>query len=493
MASFFEIIKPLSPIVILTLSASLIILMELFVKKDEEKSLSFYIAVLGILAAIFTYFNFIGNNPAVYFGGSLYVDNFGVVISLIILVGGLLGIMTTHGFLQRMHIPFGEFYAVMLVSIIGMLTMSIANDLMTLYIGLEVMSISFYILVSFNRFNPNSNEGGMKYLILGSFSSAFLLFGISFLYGVTGSLVLNEIAFYYDSSAMIGGMASENLMFVGIGFLLIGFMFKIGAVPFHVWVPDVYQGAPAPITSILSTGSKIASFIVLFKTVLIVFVDFVEIWTVLLTTIAIISMLFGSFAALVQNNFKRLMAYSSIAHTGYILIAIIAAGVDPSVKEEAIESFVFYLAAYTLMTAGAFLGLVSAGDQKNDLESLESLKGYAYRNKFQGMCLSIMMFSLAGIPATAGFLGKYFIFKAAIHAQLYGLAIIGVIAAIISIYVYLKIVVIMYMKREQEHLSKHDSQWNFQFGSFIAALLTLILGFFPQLVFLLMNDIAFGY
>jgi len=407
----------------------------------------------------------------------------GIVFSSMLAVGGIVHIfyfifnfgaaivvLLSIDHIKKVGIYFGEFYILMQSAVLGMMFLASAKDLVMVFIGLEQMSVCFYILTGFNRKRSSSNEAALKYFLLGAFASGFVVYGMALIYGAVGSLAVSSISFYLVSN-------TPGVIFVvGLLLFIIGFSFKIAAVPFHMWVPDVYQGAPTTVTAFMSTGGKAAAFSALLVVLVPVFTNLVKNnFIPLLSTLAVVTMLYGAIVAIAQTDLKRMLAYSSIAHAGYMLIGL-AAG-----NQDGITGIVFYLAAYTFMNLGAF-GVLSLIESKDNVQvDLQSYTGLAAKYPLLAALLTIFMFALAGIPPFAGFFGKYFVFVSAIEANLTWLAVIGVISSAISAYFYLRVVVVMYFKSTDSPIDVEPSYYAL-LGIFISALLVLVLGVFPNSV-----------
>lgn len=407
----------------------------------------------------------------------------GIVFNSMLAVGGLVHlfyfifnfgaaivVLLSIDHIKKVGIYFGEFYILMQSAVLGMMFLAAAKDLVMVFIGLEQMSVCFYILTGFNRKRSSSNEAALKYFLLGAFTSGFVVYGMALIYGAVGSLAISSISFYLVSN-------TPGVVFiVGLLLFIIGFSFKIAAVPFHMWVPDVYQGAPTTVTAFMSTGGKAAAFSALLVVLVPVFTNLVKNnFIPLLSTLAVVTMLYGAIVAIAQTDLKRMLAYSSIAHAGYMLIGL-AAG-----NQDGIIGIVFYLAAYTFMNLGAF-GVLSLIESKDNLQvDLQSYTGLAAKYPLLAALLTIFMFALAGIPPFAGFFGKYFVFVSAIEANLTWLAVIGVISSAISAYFYLRVVVVMYFKSTDSPIDVEPSYLAL-LGIFISALLVLVLGVFPNSV-----------
>jgi len=368
-------------------------------------------------------------------GAMVAVDAFRVFINFVILGSAALTLLMAQGFLDRRGINRGEFQALVLFATAGMLLMAGARDLLMVFIGLELMSISIYVLVGFDRLDERSAEGALKYFLLGAFSSAFFLFGIALTWGATGTTDVELI-----HRLLLPGAASP-LLLAGMALLMVGFGFKVAAMPFHMWTPDAYEGAPTPVTALMSTGVKAAAFASFIRVFAIGFGGAWERWVQVGFWIAVVTMVGANLIALTEGSLKRMLAYSSIAHAGYLLVALLSS------SEDGAAAFLFYLLVYTLMTAGAFALLIANSREATGEErvSLEDWAGFAREQPLLAGLFSVFLLSLAGFPLTAGFLGKLYILRAAIAAGLTPLAVILVMASLLSYFYYLRVVVVMYM------------------------------------------------
>jgi NADH-quinone oxidoreductase subunit N len=392
-----------------------------------------------------------GAPPAVGFSNSLVLDDLAAFLSLAIVAATGLLVAVAPVDIRRRHIDFGEYYGLLLLSAASMMFLVASNDFIMLFLNLEILSLAMYVLTGVTRLNPRSNEAAVKYLVTGAFATGFLLFGMALLYGATGTIRLDAIGV-----SLAAGNASPMLP-VGVGLLLVGFGFKIGAVPFHMWVPDVYEGAPTTTTAFMSVTVKAAGVGALIRVLLIAVASRPDLWADLLWALAVLTMVVGNLLALRQNSVKRMLAFSSVAHTGYALVALATmqhSGPGPFSTVGA-SAAVFYLFVYTFMTLGAFMFLVYLGHQVTvpgrapewqDAEHIDDLAGLAERRPWAAFAMTIFMISLAGVPPTAGFFGKFYLFKAAVDQGHWVLAIIGVLASLVSLYYYLRVVVAMYMK-----------------------------------------------
>lgn len=381
--------------------------------------------------------------------------------------GAALVAMLSKDYLPKYGASYGEFYILLQSSVLGMMLIAGAKDIFMIFLGLELMSICFYVLAGINRRRLTANEASLKYFLLGAFATGFIVYGIALIYGSAQTTSIDKIISNFSA-------LSENVLFVsGMLLFLIGFSFKIAAFPFHMWVPDVYQGSATTVAALFSTGGKAAAFSAIIVTLFAVFGKYVaNIFEPYLSVIAVLSMLFGSIVAISQDDIKRMLAYSSIAHAGYMTIGL-AAG-----NYEGVAGIIFYLAAYTFMNLGAF-GIVALIEGKDETNlSIKSYSGLASQYPMLAAILSVFMFSLAGIPPFAGFFGKYYVFIAAIKANLVWLAIVGVVSSVISVYFYLRIVVLMYFKEPESEISLANSNSGL-LAVIISVLLVVVLGLAP--------------
>jgi NADH-quinone oxidoreductase subunit N len=369
------------------------------------------------------------------FGGSFIVDDFARFLKVLVCVGSSAAIaLSTDYFVAEKQIRF-EYPILIMLSTVGMMMLISANDLIALYLGLETMSLALYVVAAFNRDSVKATEAGLKYFVLGALSSGMLLYGSSLIYGFTGSVSFDAIA----KATMTMETPQIGLIF-GLVFLFAGFCFKVSAVPFHMWTPDVYEGAPTPVTAFFASAPKVAAMAMFMRGAMEAFPSIVPQWQQIVVFVAIASMVLGAFAAIGQTNLKRLLAYSSIGHMGFALVGL-AAG-----TEEGIRGVLIYLAIYMAMTFGTFSVVLSMRRQGKYLENISDLAGLARTHPLMAFLFAMLLFSLAGIPPLAGFFAKYYVFVAAIKAGLYVLAVIGVLASVVGAYYYLAIVKIMYFE-----------------------------------------------
>ncbi|HLH60867.1 MAG TPA: NADH-quinone oxidoreductase subunit N [Ktedonobacteraceae bacterium] len=394
------------------------------------------LGILGAFAATIVLF-FVGDHQAAFNsmigsdGGSLYAY-------IIILSASFLGVLLSPGYLSRLNILHqGEYYALMLLATVGMMIMAAATSFLTIFLGIEMLSLALYILCGFVARRITSQEAGMKYFLLSSFASAFLLYGIAMTYGATGNTSFAGIRGYLSAHT-----ASTTLLLIGMGLLIVGFAFKVSAVPFQAWTPDVYEGAPAPVTAFMSVGTKAAALIAFARVFDVALLPIKTTWEPVVWAIAILTIVGGNVLALAQNNVKRLLAYSSIAHAGYLLIGVVVGGTI------GLSAILFYLLCYTFLNLGAF-GVVSVLEKPdNSGNSLSEIRGLWYRQPVLAGLLALFMVALAGFPPMAGFAAKYYIFYAALVGGHPELLIIGVVASVLGMYYYLRVIASMFMERE---------------------------------------------
>ncbi|MBI5043639.1 MAG: NADH-quinone oxidoreductase subunit N [Nitrospirae bacterium] len=437
MPQFLDLM-PIMPEILLTTLALLLLLADAILKKRGAGAIG-GLSIFGLLSTIIGVYYLYDNKMPVIFSGMFSADNFSLFFKFIFLISAILTILISFKYIKVRDINIGEYYILILFATIGMMIMASGTDLISIYVSLELMAMSTYILAGIERQRATSNESAMKYFILGAFSSALLLYGISFVYGITGTTNLEKVAAYLSNTP-------ENNMAVVLSLILLvsAFAFKIAAVPFHMWTPDVYQGAPTPITGFMSAGSKAAGFAVLLRFLFTGMPSLQNEWITIIIVLSILTMTVGNIAAIVQTNIKRMLAFSSIAHAGYLLIAVV------TVSDIGLSSILLYLLIYAFMNMGAF-GVVSMVQKKTgEGGQIDDYKGLAKVYPFGAFMMLLFLFSLTGIPPTAGFIGKFYIFAAAVKKDLIELAVIGVINSAISAYYYLRVIMYMYMKEPEE-------------------------------------------
>jgi NADH-quinone oxidoreductase subunit N len=417
-----------APELLLALGAMLLLMLGAFGGERTART-SDGIAIALLVAAGVIVARLPDGRPA-SLGGSFVLDDFARFLKILALVGAAATILMSLDYAKRHMRPTFEYPVLILLSVTGMLMLISAADLIALYLGLELMSLSLYVLAAFDRDNVRASEAGLKYFVLGALSSGMLLYGASLIYGFTGTVSFAGIA----AAAGEGGI---GLVF-GLVFLFAGLCFKVSAVPFHMWTPDVYEGAPTPVTAFFAAAPKVAAIAVFARVAIVAFPTVAVQWQQILVFVAIASMVLGAFAAIGQRNIKRLMAYSSIGHMGYALVGL-AAG-----TQEGVQGVVVYMAIYVAMTLGTFACILSMRRGNAMVEEIADLKGLARTNPAMAFFLAMLLFSMAGVPPLAGFFAKFYVFLAAIKAGLYALAVIGVLASVVGCYYYLMIVKVMY-------------------------------------------------
>jgi NADH-quinone oxidoreductase subunit N len=459
-------LMPILPELILTVGALALMMVAAFAGRRASGATSLLAVVLLIVAT----FALIGppSNAGPLFGGLIAADAFGAFGKVIIFLASAVAIIAAHSWFERgtEHAP--EYSVLILFSAIGGAVMVSATSLMTLYVGLELMSQSSYVLASYRRSDERSAEAGLKYFVLGALASGILLYGISLLYGFTGTMAFPGIAAAFARE----GTHSIGLLF-GLVFLLAGIAFKVSAVPFHMWTPDVYEGAPTPVTALFAVAPKIAAMSLMVSVLMGPFKPLFFQWQQIVVVASVLSMALGAFAALRQQNIKRLMAYSSIGNVGYVLLGL-ASG-----SEKGIQAVVFYLAIYMVMTLGVFAIILMMKRRDVMVENVSDLAGLARSEPMMALALLIFMFSLAGIPPLAGFWGKLYIFIAAVEAKLYVPAVLGVLASVVASYYYLRIVKVMYFDEPAEALDRPIFSVN-RAVAFVAAILVAVFSLAPQ-------------
>ena len=423
------------PVVLMSILAVVVLVVDLFLKRENKCALGI-VTIIGLIIILPVAAMTI--DPAPSYGGMVIADGYAAFFNIVFIIAAIFAVFISNDYLRKSSSERGEYYYIIIFATIGMMVMASANDLVNLYVGLELMSLSFYILVAMRR-SAKGAEGALKYFILGALSSGILLYGITFVYGFTGTTNLTEIARMGMNLSYV-----SPYMLMAIIMLGVGFAFKIAAFPFHTWSPDAYEGAPTPVTALLSVGSKAAAFAFFIRFFGVAFHDFHQHWVWLLWGLSAATMLFGAVAAITQKNIVRMLAYSSISHAGIILMGVVI------MSGSAASGIMFYLFVYAFMNMGAFtvVALMAKGDGKG--ESVGDYKGLAGRRPVIAFIMALFMLSLAGIPPTGGFTAKFFILASAIEGQYYWLAAIGVISTAISLFFYVRVIFYMYMKEPDE-------------------------------------------
>ena len=428
-----------------------------------------YLALAGVVWAFVAALGQWGQSERGY-ANMVVMDDLSTLFNLIFLGSTFIVILLSEPFLLTERVEQGEYYALLLFCTSGMMLLASALDLITLFLGIEVLSISLYILAGYRRDSDASNEAAMKYFLLGAFASAILLYGVALTYGATGTTNLAKIA---DALTNSEGTLPAGLLLAGMAMILIGFAFKVALVPFHMWTPDVYEGSPTPITAFMSAGPKAAAFAAFLRTFFVAFWPIHGDWNTLLAVIAALTMTVGNVAAIAQTNVKRMLAYSSIAHSGYVLIGLVAGGNGGGIGA------IFYLAAYVAMNLGAFAVVILLEHKGGGGDELRDYAGVGFRYPLIGAALSLFMISLSGIPPTVGFVGKLQLFGAAVQTGHVWLAVVGVLNSAVSVFYYLRLLVLMYMREPGEVLPPIRVPAAIGLALLVTALATLGFGVFP--------------
>jgi len=455
-------LRALWPELIVAGAALVIMVWGTFMAQDRQSPLR-WATSLALIAALSETVA-LGADARTLFGGMYSRDAAALVLQTIALGGAVMAVWLSGDYVERTRLEAGEFYALVLVAALGTMVMAAGSDLIMIFLGLETLSIPLYVLAAYARDDLRSQEAGMKYFLLGAFSSVFFLYGIALIYGVTGS----------TSLVRLGAVAaSDSIMLrIGIGLLLIGLAFKAAVVPFHAWAPDVYEGAPLPVTAYMSVIAKVGAFAALLRVFPGTLGAQTAQWAGALALLSILTMVLGNFAALLQTNLKRLLAYSSIAHTGFMMIGV-AAG-----TRQGAWGVAFYLFAYTFMTLGAFAVLLMLERRGEEADQITDLTGLASRSPSLAAAMAVCMVSLAGLPPTAGFIAKFYVFAAALDAGQTALAVLGVLASVVSAYFYLRVAYTMFTGEPQGDVSFAGGRW-VAAALAVAVIGVLALGVFP--------------
>lgn len=424
----------IAPMIILSLTGMFILVADLFM--GRKKGFLAFIALTGLAAALVFSCGREAAHAVYSFNGAFVVDKFGLFFNLIFCVSTALVVLISLQYLDRENLQLGEYYALLLFGTVGMIMVAGAADMIMIFLGIEILSICLYVLAGMNRRQLRSAESALKYFLLGAFATGFLLYGIALIYGVTGSVNFQKIAEALKDERLL----LSPMLYIGTAFVIIGLGFKAALAPFHQWTPDVYEGAPTTVTAFMAVGPKAAAIAALFRVLWIPLAAMGEEWKALLWVLAVLTMTVGNVAALAQDNIKRMLAFSGIAHAGYILVAVITGSKMGS------SSVLYYLLAYAFMNIGAFGVVALIGRKGEEYLNIDDYAGMGFKMPGIAFAMSVFMFSMAGIPPLAGFVGKFYIFSAAVDAGYIGLAIIGVINSVISAYYYLRVTVVMYMK-----------------------------------------------
>ena len=460
------------PEIIMTVAGTLIMLLDALLP-DDDKNIAGYFSVAALIAALGAALA-ANNLPGAAFSNMMMVDGFATFFRVLVICVGILTVLSSSQYLKREHAGTGDYHALLLFSIVGQCVMATANELIMIFIGIEISSIATYVLAGYLRDDKRNNEAALKYFLLGSFATAFLLYGIAWIYGTTGSTNLAEIRQYLMSST-----APPNIILVSTAaaLMFVGFAFKVSAAPFQIWAPDVYQGAPAPVTLFMSAAPKAAAFAVFLRVFMTAFEPIMSRWEPFVWSSALLTMVVGNFAALVQTNIKRMLAYSSIAHAGYVMVAIAAH------SSIGVAAAMFYLAAYAFMNIGAFAVVTHFARQGEKYLNIDEMAGLGWKQPVTAGLFSIFLLSLIGVPLTGGFFGKFYIFKAALDSNLIWLAVLGLLNSAVGAYYYLRVMVVMYMQEPGEATESIQPMGpGIRTTLWASALGTLLLGVFPSVI-----------
>ncbi|HTM08303.1 MAG TPA: NADH-quinone oxidoreductase subunit N [Verrucomicrobiae bacterium] len=458
---------PLLPAAEVLVTALVVLVLDLLTGKEEKGLLLWTgLAGLAIAAGIAVYLR--GGEEGA-FQDTLLLDRFAVFFTVVFLGVAAVTMLASVEYLRETAIREGEFYVLILLSVCGMIVMAAANDLILFFLGLETMSIAVYVLTGMWRSRASASEAAMKYFLIGAFATGFLLYGIALIYGTTGSTQFAGIAAVISA----GGGSVPLLFAAGVFLLLVGLAFKVAAVPFHFWVPDVYDGAPTPVTAFMAVGVKAAAFAGWARIFLYQWSPLSGAWAPAVKALAILTMTLGNLLAITQSSVKRMLAYSSIAHAGYLLIAVVAGG------EQGGQALLFYVVSYAAMTLGAFGVLIALKEGETDAETYQDFAGLGFRRPFLAMAMSLFMLSLAGFPPLTGFTGKFYLFRAAVAAGHTDLAVIGALNSLVSVFYYLRVIVMMYMEEGNAEAKTLSRAPYLYAGIIVAAIATVYLGIFP--------------
>ena len=454
----------LLPEIFLSLSIMFLLILGVF-KKDSSSLIQNISLIVLLVTAVITFTETLGLNQTLLFSGSIIIDYLSSFMKIVTLIAAFLVLVISSNYLKTLKLFKIEYPILILSSVLGMMVMISSNDLIVFYMGLELQSLALYVLATFNRDQLKSSEAGLKYFVLSALSSGLLLYGCSLIYGFTGSTNFNLIAGQLNDD--------QYALTFGIVFILVGLAFKISAVPFHMWAPDVYEGSPTSVTLFFTMVPKVAALTVFIRFLYVPFLNLIDQWQMILIFLSIASMLFGAIAAIGQTNLKRLIAYSSISHIGYALAGL-ATG-----SNHGIQSSVIYITIYILMNLGLFSCLLMMRRNNEYYEDIDDLSGLSKNHPLLSLSLLIILFSLAGIPPLAGFFAKFYIFKAVLEQSMYFLAIVGLLSTVVAAFYYLRIIKIMYFDKEKEKYDTDHSLW-LKFSLTTSTLLILIYFVFPS-------------
>lgn len=459
-----------APEIILTIVGTLVMILEAMTG-DRDKSSLGYVSLLGLAAAMAAAVA-ANNDPGLAFQSMIIVDGFATFFRVLVIGVGMLTILVSTNYLSEAKANSGDFYALILFSVVGQSLMACANELIMIFIGIEISSIASYILAGYLRDDRRNNESALKYFLMGSFATAFLLYGVAWIYGLTGSTNLGEIR-----TVLSQGTAPTAMVGISAALMLVGLAFKVSAAPFQIWAPDVYQGSSAPISAFMSAGPKAAAFAVMVRVFYTSFDSISNQWEPVFWIMSLATMVIGNFAALQQRNIKRMLAYSSIAHAGYVMVAV------TSHSAVGTAAVMFYLASYCLMNIGAFAVVTWMARDGEKYVEVDDFSGLAQKQPFVTAILTVLILSLVGVPLTGGFFGKFLVFKAAIDSHLMWLAILGLLNSAVAAYYYLRVLVVMYFREPgASTVNLPPVAGTLRVAMLVTTLGTIALGIFPGLI-----------
>src|SRR6266498_265815 len=466
------------PLTILVLWACVLLLVDLFIPKDR-KGITALLSALGLALTLGLTLTQIGQETT-GFNNMVMLDGFSVFVNALLLISGLLGIGLSFGYIKRMNLERGEYYTLMLFSISGMMLMAQAGDLIVVFLALELLSIPLYVLAAFDRPKVESEEAGLKYFLLGAFATGFIVYGTTLVFGATGTTSVSGIVSFLGANGSTGSRGTL-LLSIGAALILVGLGFKIAAVPFHMWTPDVYQGSPSAVTAFMASGAKIAGFAALLRVFATAFPSIAVDMTGVLWAIAALTMILGNLIAISQSNIKRLLAYSSIAHAGYILMAFVPYGnPDPAIRNTSIAAGLFYLVSYAITNFGTWGVVIALERAEGRGLQIHDYAGLGRKYPALAAAMTIFMLSLIGLPPTLGLVGKFYLFRAVMAGGFTGLAIIGVLTSLVSAYYYLRVVVVMYMQEGDPERSRESF---LDLTTAFTAIATVVISLVPQYLF----------
>jgi NADH-quinone oxidoreductase subunit N len=457
---------PILPLIIVAVAAMVVLLVGVRVRDEESEGLGWLTFASLALAFIFT-LGILGQS-GVAFSGAISIDSFAAFFELIILISAMFTVLMSLDYASEHRMGGAEYYSLLLFCTLGMMLMATGADLIVIFLGLETMSLAVYVLAGIARKDPKSGEASIKYFLLGAFSTGFLLYGIALVYGATGTIKLAAI----HAALKSGSMNDNPMLLLGTGLLIIGFGFKVAAVPFHMWTPDVYEGAPTPVTAFMAVGVKLAAFAGFLRIFLVDLAPLGAQWSSVFWMIAVVTMTVGNVLAVVQTNIKRMLAYSAIAHAGYLLVGM-------TVGPQAGGAILYYLLAYAFTNLGAF-AVVIALEQRGIGNRIADYRGLAERNPMLAGAMTIFMLSLTGVPPLAGFMGKFYLFYAALHQGYVGLVVIAVLNSVVSAYYYFSVIVAMYMQEGGVEVNRLNAKPALVAAIGLSAIATVLVGAYPQ-------------